>query len=185
MLYVFAFLMVVAGALFRRWWGGWLSPNHFVKLAVAFPVALAAGLCGLTSITGSLLFMIPIALSFLNPFHSKYMRMGRASGTQGAANPGLVTCMLGMSLSYAFYTMVAALLASIVGREPLALLYAPAGLAVGPFYAFSWWLASTFPKLFPRIKTGSTYLFDGPTALGEFLLGATIIGALPVIAAIL
>lgn len=185
MLGLFAVIMVFVGVFFRRWWGGWLSPEHFVKIGVAFPVALASGLCGLTSITGALLFMLPVALSFLNPFHSTYMRMGRASGAPGAANPGLKTCIIGMSASYALFTVVAALFTAVIGHEPLVLLYAPAGLAAGPLYAFSWWIGDKLPKLFPRFKTGASYFLDGPAALGECLLGATIIGTLPVIAAVL
>ncbi len=180
---IVAAIFTLIGGLFRRWWGGWLNTApHLVKLALGFVLAFAAGFVCLDFVTSALAFAVPVGLSFINPFHSKFMRMGRPSPPN--PNPGLKTCILGMGLTYSAYALAGGVAAAFCEQSLWPLLFAPVGFPIALGYAFAWWLNDRF-KVFPIGKTGSSYFLDGPTALGEVFLGMAMIGGLPVIAAVL
>lgn len=168
-------LVFVVGAFFRRWWGGWLSPNHFVKLGVGF--GLPALIVGYTTgnVYAALAASVAIGMSWLNPFHSDYMRYGHP--TDGSPNPSKLVCTLGHSLSYGAYTLLAGLAMTLVLHNWSFLYCAVGGLLTPVGYLIGWYLADKGYKL-NFWTVGTSVFIDGPTAIGELGIGGFILGAL-------
>lgn len=187
-----ALLFLGAGIFFRRWWGGWEAPNHYVKLGTGIVIALMVGILFLTTTQAAIAFGLILGLGFLNPFHSYGQRMGNGG-------PALLTCLAVMGGSYGVVTLIAAAMAYLLGGGTHALYFAPVGILPAFVYAASWAIFNkffknadgTFKKLWhSNDKTingvvTQEWFIDGPTAVGECALGACLIGGLPIITALL
>lgn len=189
-----AFIFIILGAFFRRWWGGWENPIHILKIFVGFGLATLAGLASFKLATAALVFGGIVGASFLNPWHSKFMVMGNGGP------PSLSACLIGYALSYGIPTAIAGSLIFVLFGEWTALAYIPVGGLIGPAYAFTWWLwnkvigkdsTGAFKKFW---QTGSLtingvvtpqWFIDGPTSAGECLLGALLIGSMPLLSVVL
>lgn len=121
------------GIPFRRWWGGWEAPNHFVKLILGFVLAFIACFLVTENWHAASAFSICIGMAFLNPFHSYGQGMG-------LDQPGKSTlkCILVMGGSYSMYTVPAGLLVAYLTHDPIYLLYCLHGAAIPFIYLASW-----------------------------------------------
>lgn len=179
---MFAFLAVfffVAGAFFRRWWGGWQSPSHWTKLPVGFVVSAVVAVICLRSEPSAAVFGLALGATWLNPFHSYGMGMG-FSADDKLANKSTLKCVAVMSGSYGFCTTVAALAAFVFGANPYVLAYAPTGILVSVPYLMAWEVYYRFPKI-PNVQLFGATFIDGATAVGECFLGAILLSGLPLI----
>lgn len=159
------------GALTRRWWGGWLNPAHLVKLLVVFILAtlisFLSGFGWYSIANGSI-----ILLAFMNTFHGEGMNMGRTSTASFWACVGI------MGGSYSFYTTLVGISCSIASSNWLCMAIAPLGF-ISPFaYELAW---RVFKPSMRKVMFPSGVMFiDGPTALGEFALGALLFSSVPI-----
>lgn len=172
-------------------------PTHLEKVPVGFALSLLVGGIIFSQVLSAFIFAGVMGIAFLNPWHSQFQRMGRPQGD--ASNPSLMTCILGYALSYGGFTTVAACLVALTSGEYMALWYAPIGVLVGPAYALAWWAYEKF-KIFDATGaykkfwhtndltqngvTTAQWFIDGPTSVGEFGMGALLIGGLPLVYAL-
>lgn len=177
----------LAGGIFRRCWGGFLSPAPWLKRVLGFliPFAVAYPLSG--HLWGSLGASIAVGFSWwgIGGMHGKYQRMGR-----GGDLP-LWECVLFMGLNYSLYATVAAVSLGVSAASFWPLLYAPFGFLVPLSYAFWWlfWETTGLPvdgsmcvfQLGTSVENGKEQpncFIDGPTSVAECFLGGIMMGGL-------
>lgn len=160
----------IIGALFRRFWGGWLFSNSFIKRVLGFVLPLSV--CFIHNGTEAWAFNMLasgiVLFAWLMPYHGYALNMGR-----DPERP-LWKCVLVMGGQYGGVTTAIGILAfSLLGHG---LLYIPVGFAVPFFYLIGW---NVFPKganIFEYPK-GNVFI-DGAGAFSELCLGALILGGL-------
>jgi len=164
------FIASIIGAVFRRMWGGWLFSNSFVKRIVGLILPLAVCFIhnGVQEWKFNLFASGIVLFAWLMPYHGYSLNMGR-----DPARP-LWKCVLVMSGQYGGVTTAVGLLAFFMLGHGL--LYIPFGFAVPFFYWLGW-------KIFPNganileYPKGNVFI-DGAGSIGEFGLGALILGGL-------
>jgi len=177
----------IAGAIFRRWWGGFCQPARWLKKVVGFvlPFAVAYPLSGLL-LWASLIASASVGLSWwaLGGMHGRWQRFGRGG------DPPFWDCFLYMGLNYSIYSTVAAVALAHFSKSPLPLIYCPFGFLVSLSYAFSYWLweilklpesSSCYLRAGVSVENGQTQpncFLNGPTSLGECFLGGFMLGGL-------
>lgn len=158
-------LSFISGALFRRWWGGWLSPNGTVKRIVGLLLPLVVGyyVFGLHWLTAA--YAALIMLAWLMPFHGYGISMGA-----DLAKPRW-KCLVVMGLQYGLITAIVGALWYFGYGGLGGLFYAPLGATVA--------LGYLVPRLiWPDGFNGNSFI-DSPTAISELWLGGILIGGLP------
>ncbi|MDE1901534.1 MAG: hypothetical protein KGI37_07820 [Alphaproteobacteria bacterium] len=163
-------LFAVMGCFFRRWWGGWHVPAHWVKIVVGYALSFFIGLFYTGDLLAAAGFGAVIGSAFLNPFHSWGMGMGfDNSGKSTWACAGV------MGGSYGAYTTLAAVLMWSVTGDAWQMLYAVAGFLVPLPYILAWLVYRKWPALFHLPLAGVLFI-DSPTAVGECCLGMLLFG---------
>ena len=163
-------IAAIAGMIVRRWWGGWLSPAHWTKISVVFVLSSLVSLASDFQ-WFSLLNGLIVTLAFLNSFHGEGMNMGRTP------TASFWECVGIMGGSYSFYTTLLGISCSIVSGNWLCMAIAPIGF-IAPFaYELAW---RVFKPSMIIVFPANCGLVDGPTALGEFVLGALLFSSVPI-----
>lgn len=161
---------LISGALFRRWWGGWFHPKHWVKLPLGFvlPFYYSFYASGDWHVAGIISFFS--GLAFLNTFHGEGMNMGRNYPT----GPSTKDCILIMGGSYSIYFLLMGLCLFIDTSAWQSIFVMFSGFLIAFGYLFSYWLWETLnlSKMIEYPK-GNVFI-DGPTSIGEFFLGAIV-----------
>lgn len=156
---------IVLGAIFRRWWGGWLSPNSTLKRIVGFILPFVFTWIITKNSYAALWVAVCIEGLWLNSFNSEGFDMGR-----NQSKP-LWYCIAVMGGTNGAYTaMAAAGLAYLTGHY-MALFYALTGFLTPLGYLFGWWVND-------HIKPKWNSFIDGAGSFGELFLGAISIGGL-------
>lgn len=161
-------LAFISGALFRRWWGGWLSPNGTVKRIVGFLLPLMVGLWvwGLHWLPFA--YAACLSLAWLMPSHGYGISMGADANHPERT---MLQCILVMGLQYGAISCAVAAFWWFGYHHSAALLYAPLGLTVAISYALA---RLAFPN---GVQFGS--MIDSPAAIGELWLGGILLGGVP------
>ena len=157
-------LQIIIGTFFRRWWGGWLNPNHILKVLLAYPLAFLSAYAQTGNIYASATFAAIIGTAFNNPLHSWGMGMGDTPSRPAWQ------CVLVMGGSYGAFTTLAAAGLVYWTDDVLYWWYGANGfLAAAAYYAFH--------KLYPKGYTLWSGFLDGTlTAPAECVLGALLLG---------
>lgn len=173
----------IIGAVFRRYWGGWESPKHWVKLIIGFTLPIVITFLGCGNLELAVLAGLFIGLGFLNPDHAEFMRFGVPSGDK--PNPSPLKCFTVYSLSYGLFPFLLGGISTIMGQGHwYAAFYGLAGAVAAGIY---WLGAKYWPIDKQFLKTGKTadgkdcFFIDCKTAIGELGLGAAIFGLLPLV----
>ncbi|MDE2099137.1 MAG: hypothetical protein KGL39_17920 [Patescibacteria group bacterium] len=186
MLGLFAFIATIAGAFLRRFWGGWEQESvpevHFIKMAIVLALNMLVGIFVFLKPELGMIYGFILLAVFLNPFHAEGQRMGFAK-----SSPSLSRSVLIMSGSYGAFTSLAAIVFAYMTHASWPMFYAPMGFLASAGYLLGWYV---LPPLFggldanngyvKKVKLGSAYLIDGPAASGELVLGALLVGGIPV-----
>jgi hypothetical protein len=190
-MFLLSFLLSIIGAFFRRWWGGWEAPLHWLKILVGFALTLTIGV-SLLSLKAGLWWGVCMGASFLNPVHGKAMAMGTWKDKGGLSWLGCFALMAG---SYGGYGFLGSLGAWLLGAHWAVLAYPLIGLPIAGIYALSFLVFNKFFKnpdgSYKQFwHTGSKtingvvtqeWFIDCPTAVGELGLGACIFAGLPLV----
>jgi hypothetical protein len=114
------------GGIFRRWWGGWHSPNGTVKRVAGFVLPLI--ICAVIFKLSWLSLIIPslVLFGWLMPGHGYGIGMG-----SNADHPRWA-CLLVMGLQYGGLTATIGVAWNLLAPGTGGLIYAPLGLLV-PF----------------------------------------------------
>ena len=171
----FSFIVLaIIGAFFRRWWGGWQNPNHIIKVIVGFAIPLVAVFLGTHNIVFAATSGILIGISFLNPWHSRYMRFGSSDGD--LPNPSFLTCFGIFSLLYGVFPLVLGVAGSFLGLSHwYAFLYGLSGVVASTFYGLG---RKFWPSTLKVWLWNGCYFIDTQTAVGEIGIGFAVIGGL-------
>lgn len=168
---------ILLGAFFRRWWGGWFAPRHWVKLPCGFLLGGIVGLAGTGSIVAALLTSVALGFAFLNPSHAYGQRMGYGGP------PSFGEAFGAMAQSYGSYLMA--------GAGVWAWALGNAWMFIAPLFVLlvpiAYWFAQVAWRWFglrELVGSGTNFMLDSPTAYGEMVLGAVLVGALPLTAAV-
>lgn len=181
---MFTLLESAVGAVFRRWWGGWFAPSHFMKLLAGFVFPLSIVWGGTENSYAALWVALCVEGLWLNTFNSEGFDMGR--------NPSkpLRHCILWMGGTNGAYTTLAASGLAFFTGHYFTLLYALTGFLTPLGYLLGWWL---YEHVIGKNESGNwkpigycglnpdgkpNYFIDGPGSIGELCLGALALGGL-------
>lgn len=171
--------IVLAGAVWRRWFGGWRGgePVRAVRFIVGIALCLTAATVGSGHVVQTMLAGLIVAASF-TPGHGSYMDMGL--NTTDTDNEFLrpflravlparlwdtaVYDFIGMALRYSIFTVPAGF---VMGQWE----YMLAGVVI----ALSYLVLSRVNLKLPTTERG---FLDGYTAYCELLMGFLLIGGL-------
>jgi hypothetical protein len=172
----------LAGAVFRRWWGGWKSPDAIAKRVMGYLLPFLVLIIPTNDWVLSGLVAAVVGTGWWIDFkgfdwlrHAYGQRMGYELGS-----PPLGDCYAAMATRYGSVALLAGLVMSLYRMEPEPLLYLFYGVAAPFGYVIGWFMFRTFNDLFPK-DTNDKFI-DGPTAIGECWLGALMIGGLAMVA---
>lgn len=171
--YAILILSLISGAIFRRWWGGWFSPNATLKRIIGFilPLTVCFFVFGINWLT----LIIPsfILFGWLMPYHGYGISMGRWP------NHPLWSCILVMLAQYGGLTVIAGIVWEIMSKGTGGLIYAPIGCIIPFAYYASWELWERFKlKSWGEYPEGNWFV-DGAGSYSELMLGALLIGGIP------
>lgn len=159
-------LTAIIGALFRRWWGGWLSPNSTVKRIVGFIISILTAYLTL----GMSWVVLPITailmFCWMMPKHGYGMSMGRYG------DHTLVKCILAMSAQYGSSTLISGLIWEYFTPHTGGLIYCLFGFIIPIGYYMS-------NQLWDKYNPQKNKFIDGACAYGELILGASLLGGIP------
>jgi len=169
----------IYGALFRRSWGGWFSPCSAGKRILGFFIPFFMGLWCFgvekQDVMLSVFMAAIVSLGWMMPLHGYGIAMGRDERRP------LWACLCVMTAQYGCLTLLGGVVAWCVTKCTGALLYAPLGFFVAPAYWLAWeaWERLEM-KPFLEYPKGNWFM-DGPTSLGELVLGAVLVGGIALI----
>lgn len=169
---IFIFYLFL-GAIFRRLWGGWFNPNDAIKRIIGFLIPLS--ICIFIFKTSWLDLIIPLLVLFgwLMPYHGYGIAMGRDK------NHPLLSCIIVMIIQYGFVTACSGIFWEILLPKTGGLIYIPLGCMVSFAYYISWKVWEKFGfKAWGEYPKGNVFI-DGPCAYAELMLGAILIGGIP------
>lgn len=171
-------LTAIIGALFRRYFGGWIEWPHPPLLKHYFKILLGYILSFLCFLAASSNFTIAMACGAIigtcwwMPYHAWGTWMGDTDG-EGVKHP-LWECIIVLSLRYGIFTFAAGMTWCYLTGDVRGLIYAPQG-----FFAWVPYLLAkvVWEKL--KLKNGNPN--GGPfvvhyTNVGELGLGALMLG---------
>ena len=161
-------IFAIIGSIFRRWWGGWLSPSHWLKVPLGYALAFAVGFLATWNLYAALAFGVVIGSAFLNPWHG----WGAGMGLDGSGK-STSTCVFVMAGSYGLYTTIASIFVSMITGNMWFLLYAVTGFLT-PLAYYESWIAFNKDKNAFRVEVAGSGFLDGPTTVGEVFLGALL-----------
>lgn len=167
--YAILTLSLVSGAIFRRWWGGWFHPNGLLKRVLGFILPLAVCFVVLGNSYLALALAAIILFGWLMPYHGYGIGMG--------SNPDhpLWACLLVMGLQYGLLTTLAGKVWEYMLPHSGGLYYAPMGYVICLGYYIS---SKIGVKPWGEYPHGN-WLIDGYTCYGELILGAVLVGGIP------
>lgn len=166
------------GALFRRIWGGWFAPNAILKRVAGYVLAGFVGwyVFGFTGMAEFVMLIMGTCWWF-DIQGVKFLSHGWSQGMGFGWPRPWWQCFLSMTVRYGLYC-----------TWPIGLVWgghsgsAYAAMCIIPpiGYTLSWMFLQKLPK-WCCIKPNNC-AFDGATTYGECILGATIVGGLPLAA---
>ena len=154
-------IQAILGGLMRRWWGGWTTPDNTVKRVVVPLVAVCVGLMQYGPSFSAPVVAAYVTFCFLMPHHGFAAQMGR-----DPKHP-LWACLL---VSFAQYGLTAIAMSAILWYG-----FGKIFLPLGVFYPLILWGAW---KVWDWKQYRIGGFIDGPTAIGELYLGATLLGGI-------
>ena len=167
--YTAIILSALSGALFRRWWGGWFSPNAILKRIIGFllPLIVCFYVFGLSW----LCLIIPsfILFGWLMPFHGYGIGMG------SFPDHPLWACIVVMLAQYGLLTLAIGVVWHSLSPQSGGLYYAPSGCIVFVGYFI---MSMIDVKNWGEYPIGNWFI-DGYTCYGELILGAVLVGGIP------
>lgn len=173
-------ITIIIGALFRRFWGGWLAPPDWLRKAAILPVCY---LCAFMVLHNQPLAIFTAAVQSYALWNTNYGNDWRHGWAQymgsDAAHP-IGRCILIFWTIYGLPMALIGLVWWLDMHSYAALLY--------PLFGFltplPYWLAHTF-KADLILKDEPAAFINNPTCLGELGLGAIIIGGTAVAVSIM
>ena len=165
--YAILIISFVSGALFRRWWGGWLSPLSCFKRLMGFLLPLFITYVSTGNSYLSILMSGFVLFGWLMPFHGFGMGMGRWP----KGRPLWLSYSV-MTFQYGGLTLLSGLAWSWLVPNTGGLIYASIGCIIPLGYLVAW-------NLWETLEIKKTFFIDSPTAIGELFLGAVLIGGIP------
>lgn len=154
------------GAILRRVWGGWCSPNNLAKRVIVGISALVASYLAYVAIWPTIIVAAGTLFCFLMPKHGYGISMGKDP------NHPLWACLLVMFAQYG----VASVILWAILKFVFGVLYLPLGIFVPVIYYVSsrlWkneWQFGEYPK-------GNVFI-DGSGAVSELFLGAILFSSI-------
>jgi len=169
-------LSFLSGTLFRRYWGGWLSPENWHRKALLVALAGVVAYTVTASVLASLALTGAIVYAFWFPQgHGRTQDMGY--GNPNGTLP-LGFCVTQFHGIYATPMQCAGLLWFLTTGQYAGLVYAFLGLLAPVGHLMAQWLPD---KIVGPIGS----FIDNKTAVGELFLGALLIGGIPASEALL
>jgi len=147
-------IIALIGAVMRRVWGGYLSPNSLVKRVLTCLLAIGCAFYQYGEVVPSLIMGGIILFAFLMPYHGFGIAMGRNPTTRPAW-----LCLLVMALQYGGISLVGTLAMGYFGH-----IYLPLGFLVPVAY----WVAV---EVFERKAYVYGSFLDSKTAYAELAFG--------------
>jgi len=164
--YAILILSLVLGSIYRRMKGGWCNINSTVLRVSGFLTPLSICLlCGFPAVLSVVLSSF-VTFGWLMPYHGYGMGMGFDG------NRKTWECILVMLAQYGGVTLLAGIAWELIQPHSGGLYYAPMGCIIWLGYYLSWFVCKRFD-----IKP--TSFTDSPTCYGELILGAVLVGGIP------
>ena len=177
-------MFMFLGALFRRIWGGWFSPNAILKRVVGYLLAafVAWYVFGWTAM-GYITTIIMGTCWWFDLPYIKFLSHGWSQGMGFGWHRPWWQCFLSMTVRYGLYcTWPVGLCWTLFYGGYAGAAYAAMCIIPPIGYTLSWMFLQTLPKW--GCTKPDNCAFDGATTYGECILGAVIVGGLPLAAAI-
>ena len=154
-------IIAIIGAVMRRVWGGYLSPNSLVKRVLTCLLAIGCAFYQYGEVIPSLIMGAIITFTFLMPYHGFGISMGRNPMTRPAW-----LCLIVMALQYGGISLVGTFAMRYFGH-----VYLPLGFLVPVAY----WVAG---EVFEHKAYVYGSFLDSKTAYAELVLGAIAFGSM-------
>ena len=167
--YAITIISIISGGLFRRYWGGWFSPDATAKRIIGFLLPLV--ICLYVFGMNWLCLIIPSFVLFgcLMPLHGYGISMGTDP------KHSTIACISVMLAQYGLLTLAAGIVWECFLKHSGGLFYAPMGCIIWAGYYLPLKLCVKSWGEYPK----GNWFIDGHTCYGELILGATLIGGIP------